>query len=271
MSPMEPDTTSRATLSTDAYVSDKHLAARQSLYRWQTPTYDLPGIVADLLPNDAGIVLDVGCGNGMYLRRLRTDRPDLTTIGIDISTGIIRDLDRPLVVADAARLPAAPGTASAVLAMHMLYHLEDVHQGVVDLADALAPGGQLIASTNSRHDKAELDQLWATAAAEVLDTDQPPLRVSLSAKFPLEAAPDVLSRHFTEVEVVEQHGVIAITTSDPVIEHLASYRTWAAQSGVPFDAVLQRARAILDHHIHHHGAFAITTHAGILRCRMPAS
>ncbi|CAM5410160.1 hypothetical protein SAURM35S_08636 [Streptomyces aurantiogriseus] len=36
--------TDRGRLAGSAYSSDRDLAARQSLYQWQTPRYDLPGI-----------------------------------------------------------------------------------------------------------------------------------------------------------------------------------------------------------------------------------
>src|SRR5207248_2998175 len=103
------------------------LAARQSLYRWQQPSYDMPGIVLEHLPDTYGVVLDVGCGNGKYVTRLRAQRPDITVIGLDISPGILASVGPPVVVADAAMLPVADRSAVAVLAMHMLYHVDDVH------------------------------------------------------------------------------------------------------------------------------------------------
>jgi ubiquinone/menaquinone biosynthesis C-methylase UbiE len=115
------DVTNRDLLAGSAYGDDRHLAARQAIYHWQTPRYDLPGIVAVELAGTAGVVVDVGCGNGTFLRRLHTERPDLYTIGMDISAGILRDVPPPVVVADAAHLPLGDDTADAVLAMHMLY------------------------------------------------------------------------------------------------------------------------------------------------------
>lgn len=61
-------TTDRALLTKEAYASGEHLSAPQALYHYQSPTYDLPGIVIANLPTGRGIVADVGCGNGLYLR-----------------------------------------------------------------------------------------------------------------------------------------------------------------------------------------------------------
>lgn len=71
--------TDRTRLAGSAYSSDRDLAARQSLYQWQTPRHDLPGIAAEQLSGvrGSGRVVDVGCGNGKYVQRLREDRPDL--------------------------------------------------------------------------------------------------------------------------------------------------------------------------------------------------
>ncbi|MFE5597554.1 SAM-dependent methyltransferase, partial [Streptomyces sp. NPDC056549] len=85
----DPSVTDRRLLSTQAYSSGQHLAARQALYQWQSPRHDLPGIVVEELAGVHGTVADVGCGNGKYVQRVRTDRPDLTVLPIDISPGIV--------------------------------------------------------------------------------------------------------------------------------------------------------------------------------------
>ncbi|WSC92749.1 hypothetical protein OG909_10845 [Streptomyces sp. NBC_01754] len=46
--------TDRSLLSTKAYGAGRHLAARQSLYRWQTPSHELPSIVVDELTGVRG-------------------------------------------------------------------------------------------------------------------------------------------------------------------------------------------------------------------------
>ena len=47
---------------------DANLAARQSIYAYQHPPVDLPAQVLDLVDRPAaGVVADIGCGNGRYL------------------------------------------------------------------------------------------------------------------------------------------------------------------------------------------------------------
>jgi len=135
-------TTDRGVLAGDAYADDRHLAARQALYVFQQPHHDLPALVAAHIRDGRGLVVDVGCGNGRYVRHLREHRPDLTVVGLDVSTGILAGLEAPVLVADAARLPIRAASVDAVLAMHMIYHLADVDAGVPEFARVLRPDGR---------------------------------------------------------------------------------------------------------------------------------
>ncbi|MFD8914933.1 class I SAM-dependent methyltransferase [Streptomyces sp. NPDC059575] len=260
--------TDRDRLARSAYSSDRDLAARQSLYRWQTPRYDLPGIVAEKLRGVRGRVVDVGCGNGKFIRRLREERPDLTLLGLDIAPGIVSGVPGPVAVADATALPLATNSADAALAMHMLYHVADIAQAVRELARVVVDGGPVIASTNSDRDKSELDDLWQRAAADVLGTKNGPARISLSARFSLERAPVFLGQAFGRIETIELPGTITVHGPEPVVAHMASYQAWADQHDVPFQDTIDRARAILVDHLARHGAFRITCLGGVLVCRL---
>ncbi|WP_380281036.1 class I SAM-dependent methyltransferase [Kitasatospora purpeofusca] len=257
----------RAVLVNSAYADDRHLLARQSIYRWQQPRYDLPGLITAELAATSGTVLDIGCGNGKFVSRLNRDRADLRVVGVDISAGILAEVEKPVLVADAEALPFADGSADAVLALHMLYHVGDIEAAIKDLARVLRPGGVLLASTNSDTDKRELDQLWARAAGDILGIPHGPERVSLSSRFSLEKAPDYLGAAFGRVQVRELPGVIELTDPAPLVAHLASYEAWAEQSGVPFRETVERAHQIATGIIADQGSFKITCLGGIVACR----
>ncbi|AUY49742.1 class I SAM-dependent methyltransferase [Streptomyces sp. CB01881] len=257
----------KAVLTHSAYADGRHLAARQSIYRWQQPQYDLPGIVVEELADASGTVLDVGCGNGKFVSRLHRDRPDLRVVGVDISAGILAEVEKPALVADAQALPFADGSADAVLALHMLYHVGDIEATINDLARVLNPEGTLLVSTNSDTDKRELDQLWKRAAGDVLGIPVGPERVSLSSRFSLEKAPDYLGAVFGEVRVRELPGIIEVTDPAPLVAHLASYEAWAEQCGVPFRETVGRAHDIAADTIAEKGSFKIACLGGLLVCR----
>ncbi|MEU5428991.1 class I SAM-dependent methyltransferase [Streptomyces olivoreticuli] len=262
----EPSVTDRHLLSTQAYGTGRHLAARQSLYQWQTPQHDLPGLVVEELARVRGAVADVGCGNGKFVRRIRTQRPDLTVLPMDVSPGILAGISGA-VAADVQQLPIADGALGAALVMHMLYHVEDQARAVRELGRVLARRGIAIASTNSRTDKRELEDLWRRAAGDVLGIPEGPARIQLSARFTLEDAPAVLGAVFEDVRTIPLPGVIEVTDPAPMIAHLASYEAWADQMGVPFKETLERARERVEETIQMEGAFRVTCLGGILVCR----
>jgi SAM-dependent methyltransferase len=258
--------TDRAILTEHAYSTEHALAARQSLYQWQTPSYDLPGIVVEQLRQTRGTVVDIGCANGKFIKRLSQDRPDLRLLGLDVSLGILNGVPGPVAVADAAYLPLRPASVDAALALHMLYHVEDIPEAIRELSRVVTENGIVIVSTNSTHDKAELDGLWERAAGEVLGVERGPSRISLSARFSLEKAPMLLSKVFKRIKTIKLPGTIAVCEPDPVIAHMLSYRAWAHQHDVPFEETIDRARGIIAAHIDKYGVFEINCLGGLLIC-----
>jgi len=90
---MADHATDRRHLTTVAYATGANLAARQSIYRFQRP--QLHFIDWALTQVDwAGVtsVVDVGCGNGAYLRRLAQRVPRV--VGVDLSRGMLADVVR---------------------------------------------------------------------------------------------------------------------------------------------------------------------------------
>lgn len=260
--------TDPALLAGRAYRDGRPLEARQNLYAYQRPRFDLPGLVLHHAGDRDGLWVDVGCGNGRYLERIRAARPRAHVVGMDLSAALLRTLSGPVVCADAARLPLRTGSAEVVLAMHMLYHLPDPAHAVAEAARVLTPGGVLVASTNARDDKAELDRWWSRAAGTVLGTGHGPRRVKLSDRFPLHQAPHLLESCFDEVTVIDLHGRIQVDDPAPVLAHYASYRAWAHQTGVPFDQTLAQLEKDLQTRAAR-GPLTITTHQGLLIARRP--
>src|ERR1700689_5228832 len=143
MSTEEPATTGgssrwvdRTYLRNDQYVDATNFAARQAIYAYQhrrVRLYDWALDFAGLTGDET--ILDVGCGNGGYLRTLHRRGHSGLTIGMDFSAGMLHSAregagarpSQPLVQGDAAALPVASGTVGVGLAMHMLYHVP--HRG----------------------------------------------------------------------------------------------------------------------------------------------
>jgi hypothetical protein len=149
----------------------------------------------------------------------------------------------------------------------MLYHVPDIPGAVRELSRVVTRDGLLLVSTNSERDKAELDELWQRAAGDVLGVPRGPARPLISGRFTLEGAPALLGAEFGHVETIALPGTVTVRDPEPVVAYLASYRAWADQQEVPFDATVERARDILVDHIAREGAFQVRCLAGVLVCR----
>ncbi len=115
----------------------------------------------------SGRVLDVGCGEGYYLRQLGAQFPALNRWGVDISRDAVRlaagaDKGAHYLVATAARLPFSAGSFDAVLSLFALTVPEEFHR-------VLAPGGWYVqALTEDDH----LHQLKALIYPTVTHRDK---------------------------------------------------------------------------------------------------
>lgn len=97
-----------------------------------------------IVPRDAGVVLDMGCGEGRTARSVaaHADR----VVGIDSSPTLIRhavaaDTSSSYLVCDATVLPFDDGSFDTVLAYNSLMDLDDMPRGVAEAARVLRPGG----------------------------------------------------------------------------------------------------------------------------------
>lgn len=99
-------------------------------------------------------VLDVGCGYGDFATRLP---PPSRWIGLDASPAMLAKTPaRPLVRADARRLPFQDGSLGAVVCKYMLYHVDDPKLVITEAHRVLRPGGLFLAITKSRTQDPEL-------------------------------------------------------------------------------------------------------------------
>ena len=88
------ETTGSSTGSTSPgvqYASDANLAARQAIYRFQSPRDPDRGRGRSISPSLRGDerVLDVGCGNGLYLGELAQRGASRAGVGMDLSVGML--------------------------------------------------------------------------------------------------------------------------------------------------------------------------------------
>ena len=118
------------------------------------------------LPED-GVVLDVGCGPGQ-IGTFVGRASGRTVVGVDLSAAMARRAAGRLaggLAGDVLGLPIASGSVAGIVAFYSLIHLprHELVAGVRELARALRPGGQLLASFHEGEGEAHLDEFLGEA------------------------------------------------------------------------------------------------------------
>jgi len=253
--------TDRTALRTAAYGDPGPLAARLSIYRFQRDPVDLPGLALTALAGVRGTVLDAGCGLGTYVDRLRSERPDLRVLPLDLSAGM-----RPEVVGDVQALPLADASVGGALAMHMLYHVPDIPAAIRELRRVVEPGGVLVVSTNGSQDKLEIGRLVSDAVHDLTGTTvEPP---DADSRFTPDDA-GLLRAEFgtVEVEVLERETLVPEV--EPVVAFVDSMRALTGAlvpAEVPWETFLGAVRARVAAEIERHGVWRLGNQVGVLTC-----
>jgi SAM-dependent methyltransferase len=270
----------RAFLRDVQYRTDVNLAARQSIYSYQHPRIDLQARVIDLAAPAAGeTVVDVGCGNGMYLAELAGRGLVGGMLGVDMSPGMLTAARErlgtvagpvqlrgsgakaatgsvALLAADATALPIRDGVADLALAMHMLYHVPEPEHAVRELRRVTRPGGRVVIGLNGLGHLRELREIVAAARGDG--------RWGRGERLTLDDG-EVMARSY--FSTVTRHDFVAelrIPGPEPVAEYVRSM-AWTQAAGDPG----QQVAAVLSMLPTASGTiFTVATHAGCLICEV---
>ena len=93
-----------------------------------------------------GEVLEIGCGTGLILERVRSFAS--RAVGVDISPGMLaRAHERGLQVmqGSATALPLADASFDCVYSFKVLAHVEDIRTALAEMARVTRPGGWVLA------------------------------------------------------------------------------------------------------------------------------
>lgn len=251
------------------YADDSNLRARQRLWEHQDPPFDIVGWVLDLAGVSEGHrVLDVGCGNGAYLRALRDRRA--AAVGCDFSRGMARAAAAhgPVVNGDVQALPFAAARFDVVLAPHMLYHVADRAMAAREMRRVLRPDGVCVAVTNgSRHMRA------LRALVEEAVTEHDPewqMRNPSTHVFSLENGAAQLAPAFESVTCVRAEGVAPVEVRDATVaaDYVASVADhYQHEVSQPWSGIVAAVRARVEADIERDGSFVVTGETGAFVCR----
>jgi len=272
----------RSFLRNVQYKTDGNLAARQSIYAYQHPRIDLPARVLDLAvsgtalsdvagPESAVTVVDVGCGNGLYLAELARRGFAGRVVGADLSIGMLSAARQlvgavtelgpagwalGLANADVTALPFPGGSVDLTLAMHMLYHVPDWPVAVRELHRVTKPGGRVVIGLNGRDHLTELRDV--IAAVRGFD------RASLKERADLDTAERLATAIFTRVTRHDFIAELRVPDAEPLVAYVRSMSgtMHSADRDGLVTAVLSALPRTPD------GRYKITSHAGCLICEV---
>lgn len=103
-----------------------------------------------LTKNNHPLTLDIGCGDS---RRSRILRPLISTlIGLDISRNTLREAKKyiKVVLGDANKLPFSDNSFNAVMAFHLIEHLDDDQSFLNEIHRILKDNGLVLLTTPNR-------------------------------------------------------------------------------------------------------------------------
>lgn len=260
---MEADRAVDASPATQ-YATDANLRARQALWEIspREPPFALFPWVLDLADiHDGDRVLEVGCGNGGYLALVEA-------VGLDASVGMVRVAHQrargPVMCGDAEQLPFRDASFDAVLAPHMLYHVDDRRAAILELRRVSKLDGRCVVVTNSARCHRELVDLIEGVVGHGWRLRRPAVR------FSLENGEEQLRAGFGRVERVDApFGVVSVRDATALGDYVASmgdhYETEVAQ-WTTWDAVVTECRHRAAEVIATRGSFEISARVGAFVC-----
>lgn len=250
------------------YADDRNLRARQRLWEQQVPRFDIVGWVLGVSGVVTGLrVLDVGCGNGMYLGEMASRRVE--AVGCDLSFGMLRSVGHhpTLVNADVTTLPMRDDSFDIVLAPHMLYHVADRRSAAHELRRVLRPGGRCVVVTNGASHLHALRQLVETAVGKATPGWQ--MRNPSTHAFSLDNGAQQLEVAFDTVECIRPDAMPPVSVSDASIaaEYVASVADhYEGEVDRSWGEVVEEVRRAVQRVIDAEGFFAIAGDSGAFIC-----
>lgn len=156
-------------------------------------------------------------------------------------------------VADVQELPFADGSFDAVIANHMLFHVEDREGALGEIARVLRPRGRFTATVIGREHLKELREL-APPRTELWQKTR--------ERFTAETAAGELAPFFDAVEVEAWPDSLEVTEADAVVAFVRS------RGDVPEEELVALGKHVAGV-IEREGAFRITKATSQIRARKP--
>ena len=214
-------------------------------------------------------ILELGCGDGSLWQRNMDRIPEHWDITLtDFSEGMLQDAKDRLtedgsprsfrfMQADVRAIPFPDGSFDAVLANHMLYHVNNRHEALQEIYRVLKPGGRFYASTIGRNHLREMKELLRGFNPELGLSEK-----DFADEFGLENGEVQLeAAGFRHIELKRYEDSLRITEAEPLIAYICSTtgNNRSELSGSSLDKFRIRVESLL----HRKGFIGITKDSGL--------
>jgi SAM-dependent methyltransferase len=166
----------------------------------------LLGAIAEVRPRR---VLDAGCGDGMWAALLTA--PEVVCVDqSDAAVEAARARGLEALRANIEALPFEDGSFDVVMCNWVLYHLDNLDQGLNEIVRVLRPGGRFVGGYNL---DGHLEEVWSR----------------VEGRWPSDAfdghnGADALARHFASVERRDTSGEVLWENRAALQAYLDAYR-----------------------------------------------
>ncbi|MEX2159730.1 MAG: class I SAM-dependent methyltransferase [Dehalococcoidia bacterium] len=133
-----------------AALSKEQVALGNPSFVWRAGQDRRLNLIRRYVPLEGTAVLDIGCGIGTYVRKLR--KIAARAYGIDIDAGRVREGrdTGSLAIAVSEQLPFADASLDAVLLNEVIEHVRDDKQTLREACRIVRPGGHVIVYAPNR-------------------------------------------------------------------------------------------------------------------------
>jgi SAM-dependent methyltransferase len=199
--------------------------------------------------NDGNIFLELGCGLGTLWNENSKKIPSSIELKLsDLSIGMINSCRKSLngignfkyLVTDAQNIPIMDNTIDAIIANHMLYHIQDKNVALSEIKRILKPNGKLYSSTNGKNNMKELTEI-------VIKVNPDLVWWNTTNTFTLDEGSSLLGNWFSTVELRKYKDSLLISDPDELITYILSGR------GKILEKDISQFRKIIVNEIDQHG------------------
>lgn len=211
------------------YLNSSNISARINLHKEYAVNKKgwFPWLFEQCHIQPGDTILEIGCGDASLWRENREKIPEnIKIILSDLSDGMMRDVKRSIGkkderfrfdVMDAHQIHMPDASVDLLIANHVLFYCEDLHQVFREIKRVLKSGGIFICSTYSGSHMKEISEL-------VKEFDD---RIVLSAdrlyeRFGKENGKELLQKEFKDIVWVQYEDHLSVTDADALLAYILS-------------------------------------------------